>query len=103
MADQILRIQTNVHVAQNHGAQVNGRNFHEMQDPVRGRNGGKEDAKKFSESHGYGGNGSGLDDQKQRPAIEKSPQRARAPRANKHIVHRLAASWRRVRRSSEPR
>ena len=36
---------------------------------------GKEDAEKLAEGHADGGDGPGLDDQKERPAVEKAPQR----------------------------
>ncbi len=36
--------------------------------------GGKEDAEEFAEGHANGGDGSGLDDEKERPAVEKSPE-----------------------------
>ena len=63
------------HIAQDHGANVNGRNFPEVHDPVRGRNRRKEDAEKLAESHADRSNGSGLNHQKERPAVKKSPQR----------------------------
>ena len=43
---------------------------------LRRRDGRKEDAQELAEGHAYRGDGSGLDDQEQRPAVEKSPQRA---------------------------
>ena len=54
---------------------MDGRNFHEMNDPLRRRNRGEENTKKLSECHAHSRYGSGLDDEKQCPSIQKSPQR----------------------------
>ena len=40
-----------------------------------GRDGRKENAQKFAEGDADGGDGSRLDDEIQRPAVEKSPER----------------------------
>ena len=37
---------------------------------------GKEDAEEFAEGHAHRGDGPGLDDEKERPAVEKSPEGA---------------------------
>ncbi len=47
-----------------------------MQNPMGGRNRGKENAEELAEGHADGGDGSGLNDQKQSPAVEKSPERS---------------------------
>ena len=47
----------------------------DMPQPVRRRDRRKEHAKKFAERHAHRRDGSGLDHEKQRPAIKKSPQR----------------------------
>ena len=48
----------------------------DVPEPVRSGDGGKEHAKKFAERHAYRGDGAGLDDEKERPAEQESPQRA---------------------------
>ncbi len=45
-------------------------------DPGRRRDGRREDAEVAGERDGDGGDGAGLDDQEQRPAVEESPERA---------------------------
>ena len=42
--------------------------------PMRTRNRWKENAQEFAEGHADGGDGPGLNDEKKRPAVEKSPQ-----------------------------
>ena len=42
---------------------------------MRRRNCRKENSEELAESHAHRGNRAGLDDQKQRPAVKKSPQR----------------------------
>ena len=54
---------------------MNRRNFPEVHDPVRRRNRRKEDSEKLAKGHTDGGDGSGLDYQKERPAVKKSPER----------------------------
>ena len=70
---QILGVDAHVHVAQHHRAKVNRRDLPEVQQPVSGRNRWNEYAQEFAERHAYGSNGSGLNDQEESPAIEKSP------------------------------
>ena len=53
-----------------------GGTFQRCNNPVGRRDGREEDAEKLAERHADGGDGSGLDDEEQRPAVEKSPQRA---------------------------
>ena len=72
---QVLRAQPGFHVSQHHGADMNGRDLPEVHDPVRGRNRRKEDAEKLAEGHADGGDGAGLNHQKKRPAVKKSPKR----------------------------
>ncbi len=72
---QVLGVDPDFHVAQNHRADVNRRNFPEMQQPVRRRNRRNEDAEELAEGHAHGGDGAGLNHQEQRPAVEKSPER----------------------------
>ena len=52
------------------------RHFPEVHDPVRRRNRRKENAEKLAEGHADRGDGSGLNHQKESPAVEKSPERA---------------------------
>ena len=73
---EVLRVEADIHVAQHHRAEGDGRNLPEMQYPVRRGDRRKEDAEKLAECHADGGDGSGLDDQEERPAVEKSPERA---------------------------
>jgi hypothetical protein len=47
----------------------------DMPEPVRGGNGRKEHAQKFTERYANRRNGSSLDDEKQCPAEQKSPER----------------------------
>ena len=47
-----------------------------MQNPVRRRNRWNEDTEKLAESHAHCGNRSSLNNQKKRPSVEKSPERA---------------------------
>ncbi len=71
---QVLGVQADIHVAQHHGADGDGRHVRDVPDPVRRRDGRKEDAHEFAEGHAYRGDGSRLDDEKQGPAVEESPQ-----------------------------
>ncbi len=75
-AGEVGGVQANIHIAQNHGPDRNGRNVSDMPEPVRSRNRRKEDAEELAEGDRDSGDGSRLDDQKQRPAVEKSPERA---------------------------
>ena len=72
--DQILGVDADIHISQNHGADANRRDFPEMQQPARRRNCRKENSKEFAESHAHRGNRAGLDHQKKSPAVEKAPQ-----------------------------
>ena len=47
----------------------------DVPEPVRGRDGWEKDAEKFAESDADGGDGAGLDDEEERPAVKKSPER----------------------------
>ncbi len=76
--DKILSIDPDVHVAQDHGPDPNGRNLPQMQNPMGRRNGRKEHAKKFAEGHAHRGDRAGLDYEEQRPAVEKSPKRSQS-------------------------
>ena len=59
--NQVLRIDSDIHVAQNHGPKTNRRNFPEMQNPMGRRNCGKENSQKLAKSHAHGRNRPGLD------------------------------------------
>ncbi len=48
----------------------------DVPNPVRRRDGREEHAQELAEGHADRGNGPGLDDEEQGPAVEKSPQRA---------------------------
>ncbi len=72
---QVLRVDSHIHVAQNHGPQTDRRNFPNVQDPTGGRNCGKEDSQKLAKSHTHRRNRPRLNHQKKGPAIEKPPQR----------------------------
>ena len=52
-----------------------GGTFQRCRIQLRRRDRRKEDAEELAARHANGGNRSGLDDQVQRPAVEKSPQR----------------------------
>ncbi len=52
------------------------RHVGDVPDPVGGRDGREEDAEELAEGHADGGDGAGLDDQEERPAVEESPERA---------------------------
>src|ERR1700730_8757944 len=54
---------------------MDGRNFQEVNDPVRGRDRWEESAEKLTEGYADGGNSAGLNHQKKRPAVKKSPKR----------------------------
>jgi len=73
--DQILCIDSYIHIAQNHRPEANRWNLPEMQNPSGGRNRRKENSEELAERHAYGRNRPGLNHQKQRPAVEKTPQR----------------------------
>ena len=73
--NQVLRIDSHIHVAQNHRPHMNRWNFPEMKNPVGRRNRGKENSQELAKSHAHSRNRSGLNHQKQSPAVEKSPQR----------------------------
>src|SRR5437764_12023991 len=49
-----------------------------MQDPVAGRNGRKKYSEKLSEGDADSRDGAGLNNKKQRPAVEKAPQRPKS-------------------------
>ena len=72
---QVLRVQPDVHVAQHHRPDGNRRHMPEMHDPVCSGYRREEHAQELAECHADCGNRAGLDDQVQRPAVEKSPQR----------------------------
>jgi hypothetical protein len=55
------------------GADVPGGNVADVPEPSLRADGGKEDAEELSEGHADGGDGAGLDDQEERPAVKKSP------------------------------
>ncbi len=48
----------------------------DVQNPIGGRDRRKEDAEELAEGHADSGDGSGLNDQVHRPAVEESPERA---------------------------
>ena len=68
--------ESDVHVAEDHGTYVERRDLPEVQNPVRRRDGRKEDAKELSERHADCGDGTGLNNKKESPAIEEAPERA---------------------------
>ncbi len=74
--NQVLGVQADLHVAQHHGAEMNGGNLPEVENPVGGGNRREEDAEKLAEGHGDGRDGAALDDEEERPAVEEAPQRA---------------------------
>ena len=61
---QILRIDSDIHVAQNNRPQRNRRNFPQVKNPVRRRNGRKEYSEELAESHAHSGNRARLNDEK---------------------------------------
>ena len=73
---QILRVQPDIHIAQNHGSDPNRRYSPEMQNPIRRRNGWNENTQKLAEGHAHCGNRSRLYNQEQRPTVQESPKRA---------------------------
>ena len=75
MAARFCVFRPDIHVAQHHGAERNRRHMPKMNEPVGGGNGRKEDAEKLAEGDAHRGDGARLDDQKERPAVEKAPQR----------------------------
>ena len=72
---KIRSADADLHIAKHHGADGDGRNVRDVPQPMRAGNRRKEDAEKFAEGHANGGDGSGLNDEKERPAVEKAPQR----------------------------
>jgi len=49
--------------------------FPNVQNPISGRDRRKEDPQELAESHAYCGDRARLNDQEQRPAVKKTPQR----------------------------
>ena len=75
-AGEVGRVDADLHVAQHHGADRESAGTWAMcQSQCVVEMVGKEDAKELAKRHADGGDGSGLDDEKQRPAVKKSPQR----------------------------
>src|SRR3989442_1385850 len=73
--DGVWRIRPTRHPADRHRADVRRRNCQiKTSDPMRGGDGWKEDAQDPAECHGDRRNGSGLDNEKERPAVEESPE-----------------------------
>ena len=52
----------------------------DVQEPVLAETPGKEDAEVFGEGHGDGGDGAGLDNEEQGPAIEEPQSGPKASR-----------------------
>ena len=74
--DEVLRVQANIHAAQNHGADGKLRHFPEVDDPMTGGDCRPEDAEEFAESDAHGGDRARLNHEKQSPTVEKAPERA---------------------------
>ncbi len=73
---QVLRIQADVHVAQDHWARLgNRRDMRNADEPVVDETEWKEDAEKLAEGDADRRDGSRLHHQKQRPAVEEAPHR----------------------------
>jgi len=70
---QVLGVEADIHIAQHHGTDVNRRHLPEMQNPVAGGYSRPEDSQKFTKSHAHSRDRPGLDHEKERPAIKKSP------------------------------
>ena len=85
--NQVRGGKAEVHVAQDHGPKVHRRDVTAVPQPCACRDGRKEHTQKLAEGDRNGGNGAGLDDEKERPAVEEAPHRAEALAQ----VHVLAA------------
>ena len=72
---QIRGADADLHIAKHHRSHIDGRHMRDVPQPMRAGDSWKEDAEKFAEGHANRGYGSGLDDKKQRPSVEKAPQR----------------------------
>src|ERR1700733_3109902 len=71
---QVLGIDADFHVSQNHQADMNGRDLPQMQEPVRRRDRRNEHSEELAESHSAGPDRSSLNDEEESPAVEKSPK-----------------------------
>src|SRR5580700_9148876 len=58
--NEVLRVQSNIHAAEHHGANGKLGNFPQVDNPMTGGDRGPEDAEKFAESHADGGDRAGL-------------------------------------------
>ncbi len=75
-ASQVGGVDADLHVAQHHRPYRKRRYVGDVPEPMCRRNDWKKDAEKLAEGHGHCGDGPCLDDQEERPAIEKTPQRS---------------------------
>ena len=73
--DEVLRIQSNIHATEHHGADRKLRHFPQVDDPMAGRDRRPKDAEEFAERNAHSGDRAGLNHQKQSPAVEKAPER----------------------------
>jgi hypothetical protein len=73
---QVGGVQPDIHVAENHRSNAEGGHVRDVPEPVRGGDARKKYAKEFSESHADRGDGSALDDEEERPSVEKTPHGA---------------------------
>ena len=81
--DEVLRVQSNIHAAERHGADGESGYFPDVDNPITRRNGRPEDTEEFAESHAHGGDRAGLNHEKQSPSVEKTPEWAeRLPQVN---------------------
>ena len=74
-AGQVGRVDADLHIAQHHRPNRERGHMGDVPEPMGRRDGREKDAEKLAEGHRDGGDGSRLNDQKERPAVEKSPQR----------------------------
>src|ERR1700674_1557487 len=71
---EILRVQSNIHAAEHHGADLKLWHFPDVDNPIARRNCRPEDPEKFAERHAHGSDCPGLNHEEQSPAVEKTPE-----------------------------
>ena len=73
---EVRGVEADVHVAEDHGADGNRRHMRDVPEPVLRADGREEDSEEFAEGDADRGDGAGLNDKEERPAVEEAAERA---------------------------
>src|SRR6202521_5210837 len=73
---EILRVQSNIHAAEHHRADLKLWHFPDVDNPIAGGDCRPEDPEKFAEGDTHGSDRPRLNHKKQSPSVEKTPERA---------------------------